>query len=335
MATSMLYSCFESWLVSEHICRYRFSNGLLSHMFGLMYSVMYGVAICSGLLAQLVADAVPMRPYPTTDSLFHVGGLCSPFDLAICCLVVGMIAIMSLWKENHGASVNDFSGDRPLYVNLQNTIRVLKTDKRCLFLCVIVSCFEGSMFAFVFNWTPALSSTAVPPLHGTIFALFMMACMCGASTATIVGDSITATRKLLYVMFLSVLAMAVVAHVVGSEERVMVCFVAFLVFEFCCGVYFPTISVLKSEVVPEEVRATMYNAYRVPMNGLVMVLLLGNIPTHYVFVVCAFLLGGASIAVAAVDSFQRKQKKPQQSSTVSSTSLTNSEVSRAAFSKHA
>merc|ERR1719326_374484 len=39
IATSMLFSCFECWLVSEHCVRHKFSNGLLSYMFGLMFTL--------------------------------------------------------------------------------------------------------------------------------------------------------------------------------------------------------------------------------------------------------------------------------------------------------
>merc|ERR1719162_2375826 len=33
IATSMLFSCFECWLVSEHCSRHKFSGGLLGYMF--------------------------------------------------------------------------------------------------------------------------------------------------------------------------------------------------------------------------------------------------------------------------------------------------------------
>merc|ERR1711959_235685 len=68
------------------------------------------------------------------------------------------------------------------------------------------------------------------------------------------------------------------------------CFAAFLGFEFCVGVYFPTVGVLKSEIVPEHVRGTMYNIYRVPLNAVVVGLLLTNISMMMCFQICALLI---------------------------------------------
>lgn len=43
--------------------------------------------------------------------------------------------------------------------------------------------FEGSMYTFVFLWTPALSPRGEDIPHGFIFASFMLACMAGSSMA--------------------------------------------------------------------------------------------------------------------------------------------------------
>merc|ERR550537_2095858 len=98
-----------------------------------------------------------------------------------------MILIALLWQENYGSEDNSDTGS--MMDDIADALKLLRTDRNILLLAVIVSCFEGSMFAFVFNWTPALDSKVVPPPHGVIFAIFMMACMCGASVATIVGNS--------------------------------------------------------------------------------------------------------------------------------------------------
>lgn len=48
-------------------------------------------------------------------------------------------------------------------------------------------------------------------------------------------------------------------------------FAAFLIFEFFVGVYFPSVGVLKSDIVPEEVRGLIYNLYRLPLNIIIVV----------------------------------------------------------------
>merc|ERR1719230_585840 len=92
-------------------------------------------------------------------------------------------------------------------------------------------------------------------------------------------------------MILGVIALGIPAGVASKGDHLLTCFIAFLVFEFCVGVYFPTVGVVKSEVVPERVRSTMYNFYRVPLNVIVVCLLLTNLPMKRVFATCAVLLG--------------------------------------------
>lgn len=50
-------------------------------------------------------------------------------------------------------------------------------------LGAIQSLFEGSMYTFVFLWTPALSPNDEDIPHGFIFATFMLASMLGSSIA--------------------------------------------------------------------------------------------------------------------------------------------------------
>merc|ERR1740123_2436286 len=91
--------------------------------------------------------------------------------------------------------------------------------------------------------------------------------------------------------------LASVATASNPEDHLKLSLTAFLVFEFCVGVLFPTIGVLKSDVVPERVRGTMYNFYRLPLNGIVVGLLLSSISMATCFKLNALLL---SIALASV-----------------------------------
>lgn len=296
IATSMLFSSFECWLVSEHNSRHQFSGGLLGYMFGLMFTGMYLVAILSGLAAQGVADAFTFQPI-SEGSSFYIGGYTGPFDLAIIALIIGMILITLLWEENYGS---EEAGNGGMMENLNIAFKLLRTDVNMVLLAVIVSCFEGSMFAFVFNWTPALDSKEIPPPHGVIFAIFMMACMCGASVATIVGNALKPSMRLMTTFTIGIGSFAIMASAAGNGSLLMTCFVAFLIFEFCCGLYFPSIGVLKSEVVPENVRTTMYNIYRIPLNAVVVGLLLSNISMIKCFIFCAVLLTVALLSTMSI-----------------------------------
>ena len=52
-------------------------------------------------------------------------------------------------------------------------------------------------------------------------------------------------------------------------SAVQVRFVAFLAFEACVGLYFPMMGTLKGDIVPEDMRSTIYNLYRLPLNVIV------------------------------------------------------------------
>jgi len=277
IATSILFSCFETWMVSEHMTRHKFSSGLLRYMFTMMFFGMYAVAIASGILAQLVVDTLPMKEVANMPGVFW-GGYTSPFDMSIICLVVCMFAILFAWDENRGSG-SSFGSSQTFTSSLCQGFATVMSQWRVALMGVVVTAFEGSMFAFVFNWTPALDSKALPPPHGLIFAMFMMSCMSGASTFALLGGNIKPAAVLFPNMLLATVSLGIVALTIGigSAYALQASFFCFLIFEFCVGVYWPTVGTLKSEIVPEDIRATVYNIYRVPLNAVVCALLLSNI----------------------------------------------------------
>merc|ERR1719265_974759 len=100
-----------------------------------------------------------------------------------------------------------------MFQHLRAACNLLWNDRSMVLLCVMVSCFEGAMFAFVFYWTPALHSRVVPSPHGVIFALFMMACMCGASWSTISSSFIKPVMQLSIVFGLGTVSFLLAAFV--------------------------------------------------------------------------------------------------------------------------
>jgi len=135
-----------------------------------------------------------------------------------------------------------------------------------------------------------------------IFALFMMACTCGASMATMVGDSLKAKTRLMIAFGVGIGSFMIAAIAASSQGyHLAACFTALLVFEFCCGFYFPSVGVLKSDIVPEHIRGTMYNIYRLPLNAVVICLLLSNISMIKCFGLCAFLLTIALVSVVGIN----------------------------------
>merc|ERR1719453_801837 len=79
-------------------------------------------------------------------------------------------------------------------------------------------------------------------------------------------------------------------------ENVQIRFVAFLAFEACVGLYFPMMGTLKGDIVPEDMRSTIYNIYRLPLNIVVLMPLLMNFSISTTFAVTSSILGVASTA---------------------------------------
>ncbi|KAE8710769.1 Detected protein of confused Function [Hibiscus syriacus] len=89
IATSLLFSTFESWLVAEHNKR-GFDQQWLSITFTKAIFLGNGLmAILSGLFCNVLVDSLQLGPV-------------APFDAAYCLLAIGMIIILSTWTENYG-----------------------------------------------------------------------------------------------------------------------------------------------------------------------------------------------------------------------------------------
>jgi MFS family permease len=291
IATSLLFSVFESWLVSEFRTREGMDKDALGHIFAMMWFGSPLVAILAGIIGDVFVGFGPLRQSPGPTS-FHYGGYCSPFDLAIGLLIIGGGLIMLLWKENYGEK--DKSECKSLPLQVKDGVQAIFSNRPLLVLMIMVSCFEGSMFTFVFNWTPALESEFTTPAFGMIFATFMLAYMSGSSTFDLLrsrGASVKGLNQVAFALGAACFLVSGLAHSRGNGKAslttIILCFVAF---EFCVGMYMPSVSTLKSEWVPENIRSTVYNLYRVPMNGIVVIVLLCDITMTSVFIVCFALL---------------------------------------------
>lgn len=161
--------------------------------------------------------------------------------------------------------------------------------------------FEGSMYLFVFFWTPALQAaqsqsyrgTAPPPLpFGIIFACFMAAMTAASLAFNLVMDSgepATAGQRrrpryahlLLGILGASAAAFHRMSLAGGSSASSSSSYSAeqgvfwiFALFEACVGLYWPCVGVLRGRLVPDGVRAQVYGLLRIPLNVFVVVALL-------------------------------------------------------------
>ncbi|CAN1177952.1 Molybdate-anion transporter [Linum perenne] len=293
IATSLLFSAFESWLVAEHFKR-GFEAQWLSVTFSKAIFLGNGlVAIIAGLFGNVLVDALALGPV-------------APFDAAACFLAIGMAVILSSWSENYG----DPSENKGLMSQFKAAAIAIASDEKIALLGAIQSLFEGSMYTFVFLWTPALSPSGEEIPHGFIFATFMLASMLGSSVASrLLARSSPKVESYMQIVFL-ISAAALMLPVVtsflvvptgvrGGSISLSGCIqlMGFCVFEGCVGTFWPSIMKMRSQYIPEEARSTIMNFFRIPLNIFVCVVLynVDAFPIIVMFGMCSIFLFVASL----------------------------------------
>ncbi|CAA3005035.1 molybdate-anion transporter-like [Olea europaea subsp. europaea] len=293
IATSLLFSAFESWLVAEHFKR-GFDQQWLSLTFSKAVFLGNGlVAILAGLFGNLLVDTLNLGPV-------------SPFDAASIFLAIGMAVILSSWTENYG----DPSENKDLLTQFKGAAVAIASDEKIALLGAIQSLFEGSMYTFVFLWTPALSPNDEDIPHGFIFATFMLASMLGSSIASRLLAS-NSTRVEIYMQIVFVISSASLllplltnflvtpSKVKGGGITFAGCLqlLGFCTFEACVGIFWPSIMKMRSQYIPEEARSTIMNFFRIPLNIFVCIVLynVNAFPITIMFGMCSIFLFVASI----------------------------------------
>lgn len=274
VATSILMSAFETWMIHEHKAG-GYPEEWLSSTFSKMTFGNGLIAIVAGLIASLLASNF---------------GLVAPFDASLVLLLLGGAAIWTQWRENYGESsaaitTTGTSSIGAAFSNFAKVWRLLATNEKVLLLGLIQSCFESAMYIFVFMWTPALEASlardlgksakdASPLPHGLVFAIFMVSIMVGSKIFEMVIEKRPVEQLSRWVFLVASIAMAV--PVLTANHTLQLA--AFCAFEMCCGLYFPAVGTMRGRYIPEEVRSTVMNVFRIGLNVIVVVTLV-NIDT--------------------------------------------------------
>ncbi|KAL8167461.1 hypothetical protein V2J09_008960 [Rumex salicifolius] len=293
IATSLLFSAFESWLVAEHNKR-GFEQQWLSLTFSKAIFLGNGlVAILAGLFGNVLVDSFAL-------------GAVAPFDAAACFLAIGMAIMLSTWTENYG----DPSENKDLLTQFKGAAVAIASDEKIALLGAIQSLFEGSMYTFVFLWTPALSPNDEEIPHGFIFATFMLASMLGSSIASrLLARSSPKVECYMQVVFsissaslmlpilTSFLVTLTPAKGSGISFSGWIQLLGFCVFEACVGLFWPSIMKMRSQYIPEEARSTIMNFFRIPLNVFVCIVLynVSAFPMTVMFGMCSIFLFVACI----------------------------------------
>lgn len=280
VSTSLLFSVFESWMVCEHN-KQGFDGASLGDTFS--YAT-FGNGLCA-VIAGLVAN-----------SAAHSYGYVAPFCVAILPLVLCAAIVSSTWTENYG----EHGANSTLLSSLSKGFELIRKDSKIAALGLSQSCFEGAMYTFVFMWTPALKSAeeleaeakneplpvSTAQFLGLIFAVFMVCVMVGSSIYKIAANDRANVYKIPIILH-TVALLSTLTTTVLYESKIIV-YVCFLIFETSVGVFYPAYGVIKSEKIPEEIRSSVMNIFRMPLNAFVVLLLLKikYLSPHFVFGIC-------------------------------------------------
>lgn len=130
ISTSLLFTAFESWMVSEHRRR-GFHEDMLASTFSIASAGNGMMAILAGFLAQIAAD---------------ISGDIGPFQLAILLTVVAMLLIFP-WQENYGTEEQKDSTEKD-EVSFSTSMSLIMKSKEIMMLGLSQACFEGAVFTF-------------------------------------------------------------------------------------------------------------------------------------------------------------------------------------------
>jgi MFS family permease len=301
VSTSLLFSVFDAWLIRSHADA-NLPKSCLAKSFSWAAFGNSSIAILAGLIANNFSKLYPMQQ---VAEYTYIGGFLNPFDLAFLSLVTCAVGAWMVWDENYGEmepsdqiSGKDEDDGKNVNVKWYDGLRNALTttlQNRDIMLCgIISSLFEGSMYIFVFMWTPLLKAFLTDPSEelpfGLIFSTFMVCCMTGSSLFSIVVDKFPVEKLAIAVFGLGSCSMALVA--LGVNETVS--FIGMNLFEVCVGMYWPIMGTMKGGIVPEDKRAAIYNLYRIPLNFIVLFSLLTDLAP-----IVSFFLTSAMLALAA------------------------------------
>ncbi|XP_026817614.1 molybdate-anion transporter-like [Rhopalosiphum maidis] len=268
ISTSILYSAFDSWYINEHVNYYKLPEEWLNNTFAKATFFNATLAILAGLLSLFLVSVLEFGPV-------------APFVTAIPFLMTSSIYVMSVINEHYVRNTKSASA------SVKKAIILWMTNKNIFTLSVVQSLYEGVMYLFIFIWTPTFDvlKDSKPPL-GLVFSSFMLALMIGSKIYSILlGNSFLDSKKQLqlatfvatFSFLMCSLAISNIFFDYSGQQKyykVMTCYFFFLLFEISIGIYFPSMTYLKSQVIPEKIRVTISNVIKIPSNVFICLALL-------------------------------------------------------------
>lgn len=253
ISTSILFSAFDSWYINEHVSHYKLPIEWLNSTFAKATFLNATLAILAGLLSFFLVNVLELGPVV-------------PFLTAIPFLMFTSLYVIIMLNEHYVRNTKTASS------SVKKSLVLWLTNKNIFVLSVVQSLYEGVMYLFIFIWTPALEMLN-PPL-GLIFSSFMIALMIGSKIYSILlGNNCSDSKKLLQVSTFSAAFSFLICFLAISDifviyppYTVITCYFCFIFYEISIGIYMPSMTFLKSQIIPEKIRVTISNVIKIPSN---------------------------------------------------------------------
>ncbi|CAF1313974.1 unnamed protein product [Adineta ricciae] len=254
VANSFFHTEFEAWVIQEYKNR---NLNLQSLPQLLRNSNISGtiISIGMGFFAQIIVDFF---------------GFIAPFDTSILIFTIMIVYMLFEWSENYGNPTVSAN------VSFISAIQLIKLDSRIVLHGLSTALFETSLYIYFIEWTPALlkakSLTISDPLpFGVLFACYKFSNMMGSFAFEATVKKI---RPQLLIIIIAIILIAGFSSAVIWSNVQIVILIGFLFVEFGSGAYRPSIGLLRSQYIPNEVRSTIMNYIRVPQLILIIFILL-------------------------------------------------------------
>ncbi|KAH3885267.1 molybdate-anion transporter-like [Dreissena polymorpha] len=306
VATSVLFSAFEAWYVHEHIETFDFPKEWISVTFSKASTWNGFLAVTAGLVTNIFAEWFDLGPV-------------APYMLAVPFLIFAGILVSTHWSENYSGSKVKFK--RACVDGWKGIL-----SKEIIFMVgVIEALFESVIYIVIFLWTPVLQP--LRPSLGIVFSSFMVCILSGQAVYQILSSRRFDTSNLLIsacgIALASNVFLVLSTNPVNRKDlNCETSYVAFLLFEFAVGIYFPAMGNLRSKIIPEQHRWSITNWFRVPINLIACVVLMllhedefrhGN---RMIFVICTGLLMLAVLCGVRFKKLAEKDESVQEERTL-------------------
>mmetsp|Transcript_23984 Transcript_23984/g.31885 ORF Transcript_23984/g.31885 Transcript_23984/m.31885 type:complete len:687 (-) Transcript_23984:205-2265(-) len=308
ITTNLLFSVFETWLVTEHRRR-GFAEEKLETILRDSVIASNLAAIVSGWIAHVLAAKY---------------GPVGPFEGAVTCTAIALVLVALAWTENYGS---ESPGTKSVRSYMGDAVHTIVSDSKISRIGIIQGLTEGSLQTFVFLWSPALRhfATKAPmgvlgldengePAYGLIFGAFMACGVIGGFSEHLArkavtwcvtppevddtDDSVTEVEgegkvRPVAVEFLASISYFICAGLLftpfvlseDSPYSFSIALAAFLVYEFMVGLYMPCEGVIRSIYMPTASMCSLMTMLRVVVNVAVA---LGVVSTNFIPFPAAF-----------------------------------------------